>query len=71
MSGFSETDVLFNLTLPVNSVIDITVDMRMVEQENPVAGDIPAGAALGQVYGDYLDGIASGGLTPVGYTVIP
>jgi hypothetical protein len=71
MSGFSETDTLFELSLSANCVIDVVMDVRLVEMESPVAGDIPAGAGLGQVYGDYLDGIASGSLAPVGFTVLP
>jgi hypothetical protein len=71
MSGFNETDDLFTLILPVDCVIDVTLDIRMVEQEAPTQGDSGTGLTLGQLYGDYLDGVTSGKLTPVGYTVIP
>jgi hypothetical protein len=71
ISGTSETDIIFSMILPADSVIDVTVDVRFVEQEAPTAGDVPAGASIGQVYGDYLDGIASGKLAPVGFTVLP
>jgi len=71
VSGSLESDVLFILGLPVNSVVDVTVDLRFVESETPTAGDIPAGASLGQVYGDYLDGLASGKLAPVGFNALP
>lgn len=71
ISGTSESDVLFILGLPTNSVVDVTVELRMVEMETPTAGEVPAGATLGQVYGDYLDGLASGKLTPVGFTALP
>jgi hypothetical protein len=71
ISGFLETDVLFNLTAPPNSVIDVTVEIRFVEAEAPTAGDVPAGAIIGQLYGNYLDGLASGLLAPAGYVALP
>lgn len=71
MNGNQETDPLFTLGLPSNSTIDIAVELRLVEGEGPTAGDIPAGASVGQLYGDYLDGLASGKLTPVGYIALP
>lgn len=72
ISGMSEADVLFVLGLPANAVIDVTLDMRLVVNESPVAGDVPAGAAVGQVYCDYLDGLASGKLNPDGgYLALP
>jgi len=71
MSGFNESDQLFTLILPADCVIDVTLDVRLVEQESPTAGDTPAGATIGQLYGSYLDGFPSKVLVPVGYTVLP
>jgi hypothetical protein len=71
MSGFNETDNLFTLSLPINCVIDVSLEMRFVEQESPTFADIPAGATVGQLYGYYLDGITSGKLAPTGLTVLP
>jgi hypothetical protein len=71
ISGTSESDPLFTLIIQANSVIDVTLELRLVEQEAPTAGDVPAGASLGQLYGDYLDGIASGKLAPEAFTVLP
>jgi hypothetical protein len=72
MSGTSNVnEVLFALTVPANTVIDVRMDLRLVEAEAPTAGDVPTGATLGQLYGNYLDGLSSGKLTPVGYTVLP
>lgn len=71
LSGQLESDALFTMVLPANCVIDVSTEVRLVEQEAPTAGDIPAGAALGQFYGDYLDGIVGSMLTPVGLTVLP
>lgn len=71
MSGQNETDDLFVLVLPVDCIIDVTVEVRVVETEAPTQGDNGTGLTLGQLYGDYLDGVASGKLSPVGYTVIP
>jgi hypothetical protein len=71
LSNFDETDQLFSLVLPADCVIDVTMELRLVENEAPIAGDIPAGASVGQLYGDYLDGLASGKLSPVGYIPLP
>jgi len=71
ISGTSEADVLFSITLPAESVIDVNCELRLVEKETPIAGDAAVAATLGQVYGDYLDGIASGKLVPSGFTVLP
>jgi hypothetical protein len=71
LSAFNETDVLFTLILPAQCIIDVSVDLRYVEQEAPTAGDIPVAATAGQVYGDYLDGIATSKLAPVGFTTLP
>jgi len=71
MSGQQESDNLFVITVGANSVIDLTVDMRFVEQEAPVAGETPAGATLGQLYGDYLDGVISAKLLPIGLNALP
>jgi hypothetical protein len=71
MSGPLETDILFSLSAPPSTIIDVVVDLRFVEQEAPTVGDYPTGATLGQVYGDYLDGIITGNFAPVGYTVLP
>jgi hypothetical protein len=70
MSGNQEADDLFSLTYPPNTVIDVDVEVRMVEMEAPTAGDIPAGAVLGTLYGNLLDGIG-GNLYPSGYTILP
>jgi hypothetical protein len=71
LSGQQETDNLIVLIFPADTIIDVSVQVRMVEQENPTAGDVPAGASLGKLYGNYLDGIVSGLLLPIGYTFLP
>lgn len=71
VSGNSESDVLFTITVPINSVIDVSAEVVMQEQESPVSGDAPTGATLGRLYGDYLDGRTTAKLAPVGYTVLP
>jgi hypothetical protein len=72
MSGTDETDVLFEMdAIPPNTFIDVTVELRLVETENPTAGDVPAGAILGRLYGDYLDGITGSLCQPVGFTALP
>jgi hypothetical protein len=71
MSGSQETDVLFSLIIPASTIVDISVEIRVVEQEAPTAGDVPAGAVLGQMYGGFLDGIAGGTMSPIGLVPLP
>jgi len=71
MSGMQESDVLFALNIGASSVVDVLVDIRLVDEESPTAGEAPSGAVTGQMYGGYLDGIASGKLIPVGLIPIP
>jgi hypothetical protein len=71
MSNFTETDQLFTLVLPADSVVDVSTSIRLVDNESTIAGDIPAGATPGTFYYDYLDGIASGKLAPVSVAVLP
>lgn len=71
LSGQQEADTLFNLVYPANTFVDVTIDVRLVEMEAPTAGDVPAGATLGTQYGNYLDGITTALLAPIGYNVLP
>lgn len=71
LSGSLESDAVFNLQYPANTIIDVTLDCRLVEQEAPTAGDVPTGAVAGTLYGNYLDGISTALLAPVGFTVLP
>jgi hypothetical protein len=71
MSGQQEADDLFVLVIPVNTTIDVTMALRFVENEAPTEGDAPTGATVGRLYGDYLDGLVSGMLAPVGYIALP
>jgi len=71
MSNFNETDQLFTLILPADALVEVSTTIRLVDNESSIAGDIPAGATPGTFYYDYLDGIASGKLTPVSVAVLP
>jgi len=71
INGTSESDQLFSLILPANCVIDVTLELRLVENESPTAGDVPAGAVVGRLYGNYLDGLVSGSLVPQGFAILP
>jgi hypothetical protein len=70
MSGSLETDDLFVVITSVGTVLDITVEIRLVESEAPTAGPVPAGATIGKVYGVPLDGLG-GNLIPVGFVTLP
>jgi len=74
MSGTDESDDLFILTTPNStySVVDVSVEIRIVETEAPTSGPTAAGATAGGLYAATLDGNGvSGTFLPVGYTVIP
>jgi hypothetical protein len=71
MSGTDESDPLFSVILPVSSIIQVKVAVRLVDQESPTAGDVPAGASVGQLYYNYLDGISTATLSPIGGTALP
>lgn len=70
MSGSLESDDLFSLTLPANSIVDVIADCRVVEAENPTAGDGSTSLSAGKLYGGYLDGLSSGIFTPTGYNAV-
>jgi len=71
MSGTDESDPLFTIIAPAESIVDVAVTLRLVDNEVGTAGDAPAGANVGQVYYDYLDGIASGTWAPVSVAILP
>jgi len=71
ISGTLESDPMFAMVLPADCIIDVTLELRLVEAEAPTAGDVPAGATIGRLYGDYLDGIASAKLSPLGLAILP
>jgi len=66
ISGSNETDVLFKITCPQSSIIDVDVALKLVDDEGAVAGDYLTGLTLGKVYFGYLDGRTSGSLAPAG-----
>jgi hypothetical protein len=71
MSGTDETDPLFTIIASTESVCDVAVTIRYVDNEAATAGGSPTGASVGQVYYDYLDGSASGTWAPVGVAILP
>jgi hypothetical protein len=65
ITGQDETEVLFKITCPSGAVVDIIIEARLYEANDAVAGgDAPTGATPGVLYGNYLDGLTSGLLTP-------
>lgn len=62
----NSTEVLFTVTCPANSVIQMSVALRLMDDEPAPTAVVPAGATVGKTYYNYLDGITSGILTPSG-----
>jgi len=72
ITGQNESEILFNLTFPTNTIVDIEFDARLFETEAVAAGDVPAGASAGKLYANYLDGLSGNLLVPlVGNTTLP
>jgi len=75
ITGSLETDDIFVLVLPADCVIDVSVDIRLFDlQTVGTAGDITNTESTflgGALEFDFLDGTASGKLTPVGSVNIP
>ncbi len=67
-SGQTNGAVL-NLAFPTGSVIDLHVQMCLVDQESPTAGQTTAGATVGRVYGGTMSSGAT--FTPIGLTALP
>jgi len=68
ISGTStESEILFYVTVPaVASVVDVVVSFRLYGLDDTASGgDAPAGAVAGTLYGNYLDGLSSGHLSPL------
>jgi len=72
-TGTNENDGLFAIVLNSSqAVIDVTLEVIFADQfDGQQAGEVPAGAAAGGIYMDYLDGIASGKIAPVDFTTLP
>jgi len=71
MSGTDEADPLFTIIAPAESICDVAVTLRIVDNEAASGGGVPAGASLGQVYYQHLDGIAVALWVPVGVSILP
>jgi len=68
ISGSNESEVLFNITAPIGAVVDVSLSLRLADDEAAVQGEdgTAAGSIAGRVYFNYLDGFVSKMLTPVG-----
>jgi hypothetical protein len=64
--GSNESEQLLLLTAAAETVWDVYCELRFVENEGPSAGDVPAGATPSKIYFNYLDGITTTKLAPVG-----
>lgn len=74
ISGSNESEVLFIITAPAGSIIDVDLSVRFADDEAAVVGESGTSVAstVGHVYWNYLDGFASKTLAPVGgVTVLP
>jgi hypothetical protein len=56
------TEDLLTITCPANSVVQIAVALRLMDDEVPATAYVVAGATVGKVYYGYLDGAVIGGV---------
>jgi len=61
---------MFEIAVPANATIDVTMDLVLNFSDAPLAGPVPAAAVAGTIYGVPLDGFG-GHLLPVDWTVLP
>jgi len=66
VSGSNETEILFYIKMSQYSTVDVHLTCHLSDNETATTGDVPIGATLGTFYFNYLDGISSGHLAPVG-----
>lgn len=66
ISGSSESEILVYLTAPSGSIVDLRVNARVIDHEAATAAEAPAGGTAGQIVYNYLDGLASGKMSPIG-----
>ncbi len=74
ISGSNESEVLFVVGGGVGTVVDVLVTVRLADDEAAVAAEngTAAGATVGRVYFNYLDGFASKLFAPLGgVTILP
>jgi len=70
ITGQNETEQLMLITAPVGSIIDLSVEARLIDNEPMTSGSgSPVGLPTGTVYYGRLDGsggvfLATGGVTP-------
>jgi len=69
LTGSQESEVLFILTVPQFSIIDVWFSYVLQDGQSPVNVALAGTAVLGQVYAGFLDGQGAGAkLQPVSYT---
>jgi hypothetical protein len=64
------TDAMASIFVQVGTIVDYTFKYRLVDDDTVFGAEAPAGATVGKVYYDYLDGRASGVLPPLNVNVI-
>lgn len=64
------SSAMFELTVPTNATVDVSIDYVLNCEDTPTAGPVPAGATAGTWYGVPLDGLG-GNVQPFDYTLLP
>jgi len=64
------TDAMASVFVQVGTIVDYTFKFRLVDDDTVFGAEAPVGATAGKVYYDYMDGRASGVLSPLNVNVI-
>ncbi len=73
IGGSNESTALCKIAVPQEAVVYVDVSYRLMDDDSATSGDSTTGMTLGKCYYNYLDGRASGKVSPTnsGVNILP